>query len=156
MTLIFLLRRTEGEISHICLAMKKFGFGEGKWNGTGGKVEPGESVEDAARREAREEIGVNVQNMHKFGELTFRYVHDPSWNQLVHAYFCEAWEGEPAESDEMRPQWFRAENIPWDRMWPDDRIWLPEALRGRKFRAHFTLGEGDIILEKDVQTVESF
>jgi 8-oxo-dGTP pyrophosphatase MutT (NUDIX family) len=36
--------------------MKKRGFGEGRWNGVGGKVEPGESIEAALIREAKEEV----------------------------------------------------------------------------------------------------
>ena len=52
-TLCFLLR--DGQI---LLAMKKRGFGEGKWNGAGGKVNAGETVEHAAVRELREEVGV--------------------------------------------------------------------------------------------------
>lgn len=34
----------------VLLGMKKRGFGAGKWNGFGGKVNPGETIEDAARR----------------------------------------------------------------------------------------------------------
>ena len=34
----------------ILLGMKKRGFGAGKWNGFGGKLEPGESVQEAAKR----------------------------------------------------------------------------------------------------------
>jgi 8-oxo-dGTP diphosphatase/2-hydroxy-dATP diphosphatase len=42
----------------ILLGMKKRGFGMGKWNGFGGKVEPAETVEDAALRELEEEAGL--------------------------------------------------------------------------------------------------
>lgn len=35
----------------VLLGMKKRGFGAGKWNGFGGKVQPGETIEDAARRQ---------------------------------------------------------------------------------------------------------
>ena len=38
------------------LGMKKRGFGTGKWNGFGGKVEVGETVADAAQRELEEEV----------------------------------------------------------------------------------------------------
>lgn len=34
----------------ILLGMKKRGFGAGRWNGFGGKVDPGESIEEAAKR----------------------------------------------------------------------------------------------------------
>lgn len=34
----------------VLLGMKKRGFGAGRWNGFGGKVQAGETIEDAARR----------------------------------------------------------------------------------------------------------
>ena len=50
-TLLFLLTDDQ-----ILLAMKKRGFGMGRWNGVGGKIEPGETIEEATARECREEI----------------------------------------------------------------------------------------------------
>ena len=44
----------------ILLAMKKRGFGEGKWNGAGGKVETGETIIQAASRELGEETGIEI------------------------------------------------------------------------------------------------
>ena len=55
-TLCFLLN-DRGEV---LLAMKKRGFGTGKWNGVGGKVQEGEDIAAAALREIKEEIGVTV------------------------------------------------------------------------------------------------
>ncbi len=46
--------------NQILLAMKKRGFGEGKWNGAGGKVEEGETIVQAASRELREETGIEI------------------------------------------------------------------------------------------------
>ena len=46
--------------NRILLAMKKRGFGAGKFNGVGGKVVNGESIEEATVREAREEISVLI------------------------------------------------------------------------------------------------
>ena len=56
LTLVFL--RREGEV---LLGMKKRGFGEGKWNGFGGKVEAGETIVEAAAREVKEECGYVVK-----------------------------------------------------------------------------------------------
>jgi 8-oxo-dGTP pyrophosphatase MutT (NUDIX family) len=46
----------------ILLGMKKRGFGEGRWNGFGGKVEEGETIVEAAIREMKEESGLTVKN----------------------------------------------------------------------------------------------
>lgn len=149
-TLVFLVKKEGEEIREICLAMKKRGFGAGRWNGAGGKVEAGEGIVDGAIRETQEEIGVSVRDPKQVAELTFHFPHKPEWDQFVHAYFAERWEGEPAESEEMRPEWFSLSDIPYDDMWPTDPFWLPLVLSGKKVSATFYFGEGDTILNKEV------
>lgn len=131
--------------------MKKRGFGAGRWNGTGGKVEKGEGVAEAAARETQEEIGVRVGKLKKAAELEFNFKHNPAWDQLVHVYLCEEWTGEPRESEEMAPKWFGVKEIPFQEMWVDDPHWLPLVLEGKKVKASFTFGEGDSLLDKDVK-----
>jgi 8-oxo-dGTP pyrophosphatase MutT (NUDIX family) len=156
-TLLFMVKRSDGgEVTEVLLAMKKRGFGEGRYNGVGGKVNEGESIEDAARREAHEEVGVTVRDIRKVAELTFTFPHSQSWNQVVHAYICDSWVGEPAESEEMAPKWFATEDIPYFKMWPDDIFWLPQVLEGKLIKASFTFVEGDIVKDKSVETVGSF
>ncbi len=46
--------------SNILLGLKKRGFGSGKWNGFGGKVEANESIEEAAKR-----YSIDVSNIDK-------------------------------------------------------------------------------------------
>lgn len=155
-TLVFLIEREGDEVNRICLAMKKRGFGAGRWNGAGGKVENGETIEEAAIREAKEEIGVDPHEISKIGELLFNFSHNPAWDMLVHAYLCEKWDGEPTESEEMRPQWFSVQEIPFKTMWPDDEFWVPLVLGGKLVKAHFVFGEKDVIRKNDVQLVENF
>ena len=156
-TLLFLVRRDDGGVVvEMCLAMKKRGFGAGKWNGVGGKLEPGESIEDAVRRETEEEIGVSVGELRQVAQLEFRYSVRPDWDQLVHVFFAEDWEGEPTESEEMRPGWYRIPDIPFHSMWPDDAIWLPEVLSGNLIRGRFVFREGEAILEHVVDSVSNF
>jgi mutator protein MutT len=134
--------------------MKKRGFGAGRWNGAGGKVEKGETIEAAARRETKEEIGVEPHELVKAGELMFNFSHNPSWDMLVHAYLCELWEGTPHESEEMHPKWFARTEIPFDTMWPDDEFWLPQVLEGKKVKAQFTFAENDTIEAQGVRIVK--
>jgi ADP-ribose pyrophosphatase YjhB (NUDIX family) len=152
-TLLFLIQRSEGKVTNICLAMKKRGFGQGRWNGVGGKVAEGESVEDAVRRETQEEIGVMPRDISKVAELAFSFALKPEWNQLTHVYFSESWEGEPTESEEMKPAWYRVNTIPFERMWPDDPFWLPRVIQGELLKARFTFGEGDSVLDMHVEAV---
>lgn len=152
-TLLFLIKKDGDTITDICLAMKKRGFGKGRYNGAGGKVEAGETIEEGVRREVMEELGVKVTEILSCAELTFTFPHNGDWDQLVHVYFCISWEGEPTESEEMAPSWFRVDAIPYETMWPDDIFWLPEVLKGNKIQGRFVFGEGDVILEKEVKAV---
>ncbi|HEX7963626.1 MAG TPA: 8-oxo-dGTP diphosphatase [Candidatus Saccharimonadales bacterium] len=144
-TLLFL--RRDGEL---LLAMKKRGFGQGKWNGAGGKVEPGETPLAAAIRETEEEVGVTPKNPRKMAEIDFYLTSDPTFNNYAHVFVSTEWDGEPHETEEMRPQWFPENALPYDEMWGDDRSWLPQLLAGRRFTAMFTLDDHDNIIKSHI------
>ena len=134
----------------ILLGMKKRGFGVGKLNGFGGKLNEGESIVEAAVRELAEEIGLEaaVDNLNKMAELEFRFPHaDDDWDQVVHVFLIEDWNGEPRESEEMGFEWHDLDNIPFERMWDDDKHWLPEVLSGRKVRCKFSFGEDNSTID---------
>ncbi len=153
-TLVFLIKKTGGEIKDICLAMKKRGFGMNRWNGVGGNVDgQNETIEEAARRETKEEIFVDVQDLNKVAELSFYFPHNSAWDQMVHVYLVENWKGEPRESDEMMPEWFSINELPFQDMWPDDIFWLPEVVKGNLLKAMFKFGEKDVVLDKKVEIV---
>lgn len=146
-TLLFLRRDNE-----ILLAMKKRGFGEGKWNGVGGKLEPGETIEQALRRETIEEIGVTPMHYRQVAELDFIQdaETDTPWHMYIYAYICDEWQNEPSESEEMAPQWFALEDIPYAQMWQDDEFWLPMVLSGDKVTGMFTFDIDDKLLSHSV------
>jgi 8-oxo-dGTP pyrophosphatase MutT (NUDIX family) len=130
--------------------MKKKGFGSGKINGFGGKVEQNETVENAAVRELREESGLTANVVKKHAELTFKFPHKEEWNQVVHVYVTDSWTGSPVESDEMAPEWFDLAKIPYQKMWVDDEHWLPHVLAGKFVTATFVFSPDESILEKDI------
>ena len=146
-TLLFL--RREGEI---LLAMKKRRFGAGKWNGVGGKVEPGESFEQAAIRECEEEIGVTPRLLRLVGEMQF--TDPPDAEHYAHIYVTYDWEGEPHETEEMAPQWFAEADIPYDTMWIDDIHWIPLMLEGKLFKGNVRV-ENDTLVECEFHEVDS-
>lgn len=150
---LLLLRRD----NEVLLAMKKRGFGQGKWNGVGGKIEPNETLEDALVRECQEEINVTPTSWRAVAELDFVQdaETDEPWHMFVYAYIADAWEGEPSESEEMQPAWYDIEAIPYDSMWDDDQYWLPLVLRGDKVIGNFTFDIHDHLMTHDIQTVES-
>ena len=150
-TLLFLQR--DGEI---LLAMKKRGFGANRWNGVGGKLEIGESVEDALVRECQEEIGVTPVSYHQVAELDFYGGStEEAWNMYVYAYLCDEWQGEPVETEEMAPKWFTIADIPYVDMWQDDEHWLPKVLSGALIKATFNFDEQDNLISQQVAEVDS-
>lgn len=152
-TLLFLIKKDGDTITDVCLAMKKRGFGIGRYNGVGGKVELTESIEGGAIREAKEEIGVDVLVLSLCATLNFTFLDNSAWNQLVHVYLTDSWEGEPSEGEEMNPKWFSVKDIPYTTMWPDDIYWLPSVLEGKLVRGRFTFSEGDTIIENEVTVI---
>ncbi len=137
----------------VLLGMKKRGFGMGRWNGFGGKVEEGETIAEAAKREMQEECGVVIETMEQVGIHEFEFAAKRGEILEVHVFRVDTFSGEPKETEEMRPQWFTIDAIPYDEMWPDDIHWLPVFLAGKKFRAKFLFGEGDSVLENEVREV---
>jgi mutator protein MutT len=141
-TLLFLI-----EDDNILLAMKKRGFGAGHWNGVGGKPDAGESIDQTAIRECREEIQVTPLEIKHVATLDFHFPKDKSdWDQQVIVYTCSKWDGEPVETEEMKPAWFKISDIPYEKMWKDDKYWLPKVLESSFVKASFTFdGDNNVI-----------
>jgi len=139
----------------VLLAMKKRGFGKGRWNGVGGKPNSGENIESAAKREAREEIGVTPKSLDWVATLNFYFPHNSDRNQQVVVFFTEDWDGEPTETEEMSPKWFKRDQLPFDSMWPDDIHWLPLVFGGKRLEAEFLFGENDVLLDLRLSEIKS-
>lgn len=116
MTLTMIIKNDE-----ILLGMKNRGIGKGKWNGFGGKLEPNETIDDAAKRyvifydnniqtkypinkklfifsEVKEECGLDVISLEKIGIIEFEYIGS---KELLegHIYLCKRFSGDIIESD---------------------------------------------------------
>lgn len=120
----------------VLLGMKKRGFGVGRWNGFGGKLHEGETIEEAAIREIKEESCLDVHEITKQGILYFEFENDSTLLE-AHIYSIDKFSGIPQETEEMRPQWFSVDEIPFSNMWSDDKFWLPLFLEGKKFKGTF-------------------
>jgi len=141
--------------SKVLLGMKKRGFGEGRWNGFGGKVEAGETIEESVCRELREEAGIDIQNPQKHGILQFCFKDNPEEILEAHLFRVESFKGEPKESEEMKPAWFHVDEIPFAEMWPDDIIWFPLFLKKKKFKGRFLFEGENTILEQELDEVDN-
>ena len=119
----------------ILLIRKKRGFGEGKLNAPGGKVEKDEELEDAVKRELQEEIGITPMKPRLLAEIEFFNDGKMEWH--VYVFRSDSYTGELIETEEAMPHWFSVEKIPYDEMWADDRHWLPLFLQEKRIRAKF-------------------
>ena len=134
--------------NQILLAKKLRGFGMGKYNGVGGKVEQDETVEQAILRETFEEIGVVPTEYKMMGIVDFdEYVKGERNLVKMHVFKATQFDGEPTTTDEMSPEWFSLDNIPYDKMFKDDTHWLPLLLQDKTFYGNF-------VYDKDFNLVE--
>lgn len=128
----------------ILLGFKKRGFGAGRWNGFGGKVELGETIEEAAKREVFEESGLEIREIEKVGIIDFSFIDKNETFQAyqdlqIHIFSANDFFGEVVESEEMLPKWFDINKIPFAEMWPDDIYWFSMMFAGEKFKGEFIL-----------------
>ena len=137
-TLVFVVR--EGRI---LLIDKKRGLGKGKVNGPGGKVDPGETVEQCAVRECREELGIEVSALERLGEHRFQFT--DGYSIHCHVFRTERYRGTPRETPEAAPRWTPVDDIPYELMWEDDRLWLPLLLEGKAFRGNWIFDDDRMV-----------
>ncbi len=156
-TLCYLLKDEPGG-GRVLLALKKRGLGTGRWNGVGGKAEPGEEPRAAAAREAAEEIRVRIDadGLAEAAFLKFRWRGRSERDQDCHVFTARTWSGEPVESDEVRPAWYDVRRLPFETMWPDDRHWLPLVLAGKRIKGEFWFDEdGEELLNFGVSEIRT-
>ena len=146
-TLLFVVRD-----ENVLLIHKKRGLGAGKINGPGGRLDDGESPADCAVREVEEELLVTPTGIREVGQLRFQFVDGLS----IHGYVFRADDcvGEPQETEEAVPLWTPIDRIPFNRMWADDRLWMPLMLEERRFDGRF-LFDGDRMLSYEIHVEDS-
>lgn len=127
---------------------KKTGLGKGKINGPGGRLLPDETAEACAIREVQEELCITPTGMQWAGQLNFQFTDGYSLQGEV--FRADGFVGTPTETREAKPIWFPVSQIPYEKMWEDDRLWMPLLLAGKPFKGHFVF-DGEIMLESNVQ-----
>ncbi len=119
----------------ILLIEKKRGLGAGKVNGPGGRIEPGESHAACAVRECQEELRITPLAPTPSGLLEFRFV--DGYSLRCHVFRAPDYSGTPEETEEAVPLWASVEAVPYERMWADDRHWIPLMLADTWFHGRF-------------------
>ena len=92
-----------------------YGEFEGMWEFPGGKIEPGESREDALKREIQEELGVDIYIKELLCTTEYDY---PTFHLTMHCYLCSVASDEIELREHKSAQWLTAETL-------DTVEWLP-------------------------------
>lgn len=110
---------------------KKNDYHEGKWNGLGGKFELGETPEECAVREIKEESGLIVKDLKLKGFITFP-LFDGNDDWYVFVFVIDKFEGELIDSPEGILKWIPDKDLLNINLWDGDKIFIPW-LDGSKF-----------------------
>ena len=137
-TLLFVIQD-----GRVLLIRKKRGLGAGKINAPGGRLDPGETPEQCAIREVQEELVVTATGVRAAGVHRFQFV--DGYSLHVHVFTADGYEGTPTETEEAIPLWFPVDEIPFDEMWADDRLWIPMMLANRWFDGRWIFDGDDIV-----------
>lgn len=120
---------------------------EGKWNGLGGKFEDGESPEECAVREVKEECGLNVKNPKLKGILTFpAFSNNETW--YVFVFLMTEFDGELIESNEGDLAWIDNEKLFDLNLWGGDKIFMQQLDQEGFFSGKFIYKDGELIEHK--------
>ncbi len=127
---------------NLLLIHKKRGLGAGKVNAPGGRLEPGETWEQAAYRETWEETGVTVRSLSASADLWFQFT--SGYSLAARVFLAEGWTGMLTPCDEADPFWQPAGSLPWNQMWADDSLWLPPVLQNLWVTGRFVFDGEDM------------
>lgn len=118
----------------------------GKWIGVGGKLEPGETPEECARREVLEETGLEAENLTVLGLMTFVYADREA--EYIFIFKGETRSRALAACDEGTLAWIPEDKLETLALWEGDRLFLPYLYEKKPyFSLKLTYSAEDELLE---------
>jgi 8-oxo-dGTP diphosphatase len=119
--------------------------------GPGGKVEAGETPEEAAIREVQEEVGLIIEPgaLTPLARIRYPFVNREALSQRSFVFSARVFSGDLQGSGEIAASWWPVATIPYERMWSDAKLWLPRALSGEFIDATIVMGESNEVLSHD-------
>jgi 8-oxo-dGTP diphosphatase len=123
---------------------KKNDYHEGKWNGLGGKFDPGETPEECAVREIKEESGLNVKSIIMKGFITFP-LFDGKDDWYVFIFTTNDFTGTMIDSPEGKLEWIANDKLLELNLWKGDTIFIPWLFQDKFFSAKFNYKDGKFL-----------
>ena len=117
------LENEAGEYLMLHRVKKKNDINHDKWIGVGGGFEYGESPEECAVRETREETGLTLTDYRYRGIITFD-CGGQECTQYIHLFTAAAWTGELSECNEGDLEWVPKEKVYDLPIWEGDKIFF--------------------------------
>jgi len=143
-TLCYVTDKKNNSTLMIHRVKKENDYHHGKWNGLGGKLERGESPEECAIREIKEESGLIVKDIVLKGMITFP-LFDGKDDWYVFLFVTDSFEGELIESNEGNLAWIPNEKLTKINLWDGDKIFIPWLSGDRFFSAKFNYNDGEFV-----------
>ncbi len=133
-TLLYVQR--DGKTLMLYRNKKENDYHEGKWNGLGGKFEQGESAEECAVRELKEESGLIAKSLKMKGFITFpNFDGVNDWHVFI--FTIDEFEGELIDSPEGKLEWIPNEKLTELNLWEGDKVFIPWLFQDKFFSAKF-------------------
>lgn len=143
-TLCYVQDQREGRTLMLHRIKKKNDVHEGKYNGLGGKLEPGESPEECVVREVKEESGLDIFHPRLRGVMTFPEF-DGVNDWYVFLYTADSFEGELTQTVEGNLEWVPTERLHELPLWEGDYMFLDWLKKEKFFSAKFIYREKQLI-----------
>ncbi len=121
-----------------------------KWIGVGGKFEDGETPFDCARREIKEETGLDVEKLQYRGIVTF--VSDLYGTEYMHLFTADEFEGKiDYNCDEGKLEWVKKEDVSSLPIWEGDKIFFELLETENRFFSLKLCYEGDRLISHTIE-----
>ena len=143
-TLCYVINKKSNSTLMLHRVKRENDYHQGIWNGLGGKFESGESPEECAIREIKEESGLNVKSVTMKGFITFP-MFDGKEDWYVFLFVTDDFEGELIDSNEGDLAWIQNEKLMEINLWEGDKIFIPWLFKDKFFSAKFNYKDGEFV-----------